>query len=341
MLTMFHSPKRWLSVLALTLAVLVAGAFAFSTGALAKPPEGKGGGNGGGGGGAITNPALVFNGSSRKSKSWDIFVRTADGSGDQQLTKDDVQDFWPAWSPDGKRIAFLRQRASDSPYYDLYLINPDGTGLRLLKDFVADEEPIIPDGFTGFDWSPDGTMIVLDGLYVLDVATAQGSYLLGPPDAWWDGIQPAWSPDGTMIAFTSFVEDPLTGTGTWDLFVVDLATLDVVDLTPNVGRNRLPAWSPDGNMIAFVADRDLAVMTLADGTVDVVVQDPELYVSEWDSRPTWTPDGGSIVFAAVRSLSTQIRDWDLFRVSPTGTGLTNITGTDHRSEGQVDWNPAW
>lgn len=303
-----------------------------------KPHGGPGGDNDGGG--AITNPALVFEARSRKSKSSDIFVRTADGSSELQLTKDDLLDAWPAWSPDGKQIAFLRQRVVDAPEVALYLMNADGTGLRLLKDFVADQEPLPPDfGATPFDWSPDGTMIVLNGLYVLDVATGEGSYLLGVPDEG-DGYQPAWSPDGTMIAYANYVQAPGGDTGTWDLFLVDLATLNVVNLTSNIGRNSLPAWSPDGSLIAFVSDGELAVMTLADGTVDVIVQDPDFHISFWDSRPTWSPDGGDILFAAHLS-GPSGGNWDLFRVSPTGTGLSNITVTDRRSEAQVDWNPAW
>lgn len=317
---------------------------------VAAPPGGQGGGQGGaggndkGGGGAdepLQNPAMVFQARSGKSKSSDIFIRTADGSSEQQLTKDELMDHWPAWSPDGEHVAFLRQHAIDSPDYDLYLINADGSGLTLLKDFVADNEPIIPDGATGFDWSPDGTMIVLDGLYVLDVATGQGSYLLGAPDPG-SGWQPAWSPDGTMIAFSSYVTNPLTGNTSWDIFVVDLTTFEVVNLTLRDGSDTSPVWSPDGSMIAFVLDDDdLAVMTLATGTVDVVVQEPDLSLARFGSRPTWTPDGGSIMFAAFRAQQSTAGDWDLFRVSPTGTGLINITATDRRREGHVDWNPAW
>lgn len=331
--------RQWPALLVLTLSLLTAAGFALSTTAVGK---GKPGGTGGGGGGgAITNPALVFEANSRKSKSSEIFIRTADGSSELQLTSDDLADAWPTWSPDGKQIAFLKQRTIDAPEFALYLMNADGTGLRVLKDFVADQEPLPPDfGSTPIDWSPDGTMIVLNGLYVLEVATGQGFYLLGAPGPG-DGYQPAWSPDGTMIAFSNYVGDPVANTGTWDLFLVDLTTLAVVNLTPHVGRNRLPAWSPDGKRIAFVADGDLAVMALADGAVDVVVQDPDFHVSEWDSRPTWSPDGSSIMFAAQRRLQSGLYGWDLFRVSPTGTGLSNITGSDHRSEAQVDWNPAW
>ena len=79
---------------------------------------------------------------------------------------------WPAWSPDGSRIAFLRQRPGDNKY-DLYTINPDGTGLALLKDFVADGDSSIPggDSSSAFDWSPDGTKIIKRNMYLVDLVT--------------------------------------------------------------------------------------------------------------------------------------------------------------------------
>lgn len=92
-----------------------------------------------------------------------------------------------------QQIAFLRQRRNDTSA-GLYLINADGTGLRLLKDFVADNEVIHPliDSSATIDWSPDGSMIVLRGLYILDVAQDSISWVFPGP-------QPAGSRPGRQM----------------------------------------------------------------------------------------------------------------------------------------------
>jgi TolB protein len=69
----------------------------------------------------------------------------ADGSDVKKLTDGDGIDSWPAWSPDGKRIAFVTNRAGN---FDIHIINADG---RARKPLVAD-----PSQDTSPAWSPDG-----------------------------------------------------------------------------------------------------------------------------------------------------------------------------------------
>ena len=78
-----------------------------------------------------------------------IYVMQADGRGPVNLTQHPAADDMPAWSPDGKRIAFFSDRDGVS---DLYTMNADGTDLIRLTDAVGgDEAPA---------WSPDGQYIV-------------------------------------------------------------------------------------------------------------------------------------------------------------------------------------
>lgn len=74
----------------------------------------------------------------------------ADGSHVTEITHANTLNYDPAWSPDGRRIAFV-STADGNP--DIYTMRPDGTGVRQLtkNDFVFDEAP---------NWSPDGTHIV-------------------------------------------------------------------------------------------------------------------------------------------------------------------------------------
>ena len=108
---------------------------------------------------------------SKRDRSYEIYVMNADGSGLARLTDNGVGDFSPAWSPDGQRIAFHSDRDGN---YDIYVMNADGSGLARLTY----------DGGGGPSWSPDGQRIAFfsdrDGNYDIYVMNAVGEPL--PPD---------------------------------------------------------------------------------------------------------------------------------------------------------------
>ena len=75
--------------------------------------------------------------------NFEIYVVNADGSGLTRLTSDSADDFSPAWSPDGSRIAFASDRDGNP---DVYVINTDGSGItRLTNNLASDLHP---------SWSP-------------------------------------------------------------------------------------------------------------------------------------------------------------------------------------------
>jgi TolB protein len=89
----------------------------------------------------------------------------ADGSDVRRLTDHPKMDCWPAWSPDGKRIAFTSNRDGN---YEIYLMNADGSGQRNLTQHPAS------DNFAAF--SPDGRRLAFlsnrdggYGIYVMDL----------------------------------------------------------------------------------------------------------------------------------------------------------------------------
>jgi Tol biopolymer transport system component len=99
---------------------------------------------------------------------------------------DPRRDTEPAWSPGGSEIAFVRTPGLDVAPGRLYVIHPDGGGLRLLAKAPA-EHP---------DWSPDGSRIAFDDghrILLIDAAGKTSPIVLGP------GVDPAWSPDATKI----------------------------------------------------------------------------------------------------------------------------------------------
>jgi len=136
-----------------------------------------------------------------------LWIMNADGSHPLQFTKPplptSIADNFPAWSPDGKQILFVRNHQTNDSYDDqaLFVINRDGTGLKQLTswgELKAGLEHWSPDGkrilFQSFGSFPDGTTpqlytIFPDGTHQVQLTTHERN-------TW-----PAWSPDGTKIIF--------------------------------------------------------------------------------------------------------------------------------------------
>ena len=70
---------------------------------------------------------------SRRDDNWEIYVMNADGSGEKRLTRNPSHDASPAWSPDGRKIAFIRNLRNP----DIYVMNADGSGQRRLARNAA------------------------------------------------------------------------------------------------------------------------------------------------------------------------------------------------------------
>lgn len=196
----------------------------------------------------------------------DIYIVNSDGTNLRNLTEnlDLYSSYVPAWSPDGRRIAFA-SGFDWCPFRDIYVINIDGSRPRKLS--YSDEDP---DFFP--IWSPDGSRI----LYVSDchseIGKDPGPYPLEVYCALYvmnsDGSDPRilagavfaiWSPDGTKIAFEA----------RGDIWVMNSDGSDKRQLTTHPAYDGEPTWSPDGTKIAFLSLRDgneeIYVMN-ADGT---------------------------------------------------------------------------
>lgn len=170
----------------------------------------------------------------------------ADDSKVSQLTNSQAGrggSWEPAWSPDGKWIAYSAQQASGS---DLFLVNLDGTERRRLTDNKA------IDGCP--TWSPDGKQIAFfsdrDGNWEIYVMNLDGSNVRRLTQNPGQDHTPAWSPDGGRIAFVSDRD------GNEEIYLIKPDGTDLRRLTRNKAQDWYPAWSPDGKWIAFSSNRD-------------------------------------------------------------------------------------
>ena len=168
-----------------------------------------------------------------------IYVMNTDGSGQTRLTDTGIDySFFPRWSPDGRRIAFV---AWSDRSYEIYVANADGSGqTRMTENEVWDTAPI---------WSPDGRRIAFysnrDGNNEIYVMNTDGSGQTRLTNNEAGDYDPSWSPDGRRIVFNSNRDDPDPDDDNYirSIYVMNADGSGVTRLT-KTGRNRSPLWSP-------------------------------------------------------------------------------------------------
>ena len=298
-----------------------------------------------------------------------IDVMSLDGTGRKEITHPPggEYDTFPAWSPDGTRIAFLR--TSGGARWAM-VANADGSQPERLADGWGGAEPPA--------WSPDSRLVAFsttrDGeqpIVVVDVSNhtvthfdgCGAGFLSWSPDSGRlvclrhgdvvtvnvDGSElraittegfgelPAWSPTGEWIAYLSrrsggtelYVSHP-DGTGERKL----------TDLSPDGLGGYSPVWSPDGTRIALEVEQDggwnIDVIDVQAGTFRRLTEAPGDEIS-----PVWSPDGRWVAYAASPVPSGQGDNAGTFVIKATrvdGSEQRTLTDAPGASAG-LAWQP--
>jgi len=224
-------------------------------------------------------------------------------------------DIDPAWSHDGKRIAFARLR-SEGPVdtsASIWVVGRDGRGLR---EVTPDLDPSY---FNRPAWSPDGVWLSIQvsarsSQPGVDVVRTAGGDLIPVKDetgsSTVEALDSAWSPDGGQLALGG-----VSG--------VHVADRDVWQAR-SLGGGNYPAWSPDGNRIVSTLGNATAIVDVSSGVETTLPAPPAL--------ASWSPDGTLIAYANGCQVG-------VVSASATGTPLRRRPCGENTTASAPSWSP--
>ncbi len=283
------------------------------------------------------------------------------------------------FSPDGSRVAYtvINNDGPGRPYSQLWIMTvADNKSNRLGGEKEPSSNP---------EWSPDGRSIAYEGRIGdksgLIVANADGSNakflspILGTnnplPST---GKSVTWSPDGKRIAFVNAVPGPETQDATGDpvvitrylykpddsegftrfndnrrlhIFVVDISSGQVRQLTTGDHYEHSIDWSPNGEEIAFISNRepnedqffnyDIFTLKVSDGSMRRLTS-----TESAEYRPRWSPDGKTIVYQATKrgltDLETTMEDTHVWLINADGSDRREISSMIDNRQGAPAWS---
>ncbi len=268
----------------------------------------------------------------------DIYLQRVGGSNAINLTKDSpVDDTQPAYSPDGKQIAFRSEREGGG----IFVMEATGESVRRLTGFGYHPA-----------WSPKGEEILFDTqsnndpqgrsgasqLWRMEVTTGRRRMVIGS-----DAVQPSWSPGGRRIAFWSVPSGTVKR-----LLLTSLPDgRDPVVVVDDQYLNWNPIWTPDGKHLLFASDRS-GSMNLWRLPIDEKTGRargeavPLTTPSQWSGLLSLSRDGERILYATRDRSSNFARvAFDARDARVTGPLVPVTQGSREVSFGKVSPDGRW
>jgi Tol biopolymer transport system component len=258
------------------------------------------------------SPALSWDGkqfayvwAGEKGDNFDIYVKITDAGTPVRVTSNAAKDMSPAFSPDGRHIAFLRGDGADKGFYVLPALG--GAERRVADSF----------GWTGtgvraqaLDWAPDGKKIALvdkesDGqpwsVYLVDVDTGLRQKVTTPPSDHDGDMFVAFAPNGESIGILRRRD-----ASTSDIYVMPTAGGELRRVTADGVAIRGFDWTSDSQRIVFSSERGGGTSTLWSVAVEGGEPYPVAGAGENVAELTVSAGGGRLAYAQI---STDINLW--------------------------------
>jgi dipeptidyl aminopeptidase/acylaminoacyl peptidase len=246
-----------------------------------------------------------------------------------RLGDDNSRGSEPKWSPDGQWIAYL---GSDGNQSGVWVVHPDGSAATFLAPRDGSNSPLPGQGET-MTWAPDSKQIA----YV--------SATPGPETA---------EAGGDPMVFRRYLYRPTASEGfthyndnrRLHIFIVDIATKQVRQLTSGTRDDHSIDWSPDGKEILFVSnyepnsdeffDYNVFAIRVADGSIR------RLIASEFtEYAPLWSPDGKHIIYAGTKrgltDRETTMEDTHTWMMDADGSHRREIGAAFDDRQGHPQW----